>query len=128
MRRACTDAAITALDISGKADVKDGLVQLPQAVHWTTPAAISPVPPTTAMNFKSSGGCPTRAPAECSAVGSIIPLTPSGTTPITMGNLSVSAGAEVHLKAGIYQVNTLDINGTQISNPPMPVSGLKRAS
>jgi hypothetical protein len=106
----CTDASITALDISGKADVKDGLVQLPQAVHWNTPAAIAPAPPTTALDFKKTGGCPAAAP-KCTAVGDVMTITPDAGVPVQMGNVTMNALAEVHLNAGTYEVNTLSIAG-----------------
>lgn len=107
----CTDAAVTALDIAGKATVKDGLVQLPQAVSLKTPAAISPAPPTTDIEFQQSGGCPADAPAECTSAGDVMTITPVGSTPVQLGNVSISANAEVHLNAGIYEVNSLSVNG-----------------
>jgi Tfp pilus assembly protein PilX len=111
----CEDGAIVALDGEfgdgvPKPDVQ-GMVKLPQPVVWKTPAAISPAPPTTPIDFKKTGGCPAGAPAECTQAGDVITITPVGSTPVQMGNVSMSALAEVHLKAGTYEVNSLSING-----------------
>jgi hypothetical protein len=107
----CSAGNVIALD--GDPPDVQGMVKLPQAVKMNTPDPIVPAPPTTAIDFKKTGGCPADAPAApvCTSASDVITITPNGMTPVQLGNVSISALAEVHLNAGIYEVNSLQING-----------------
>ena len=105
----CDNGNVIALD--GDPPDVQGMVKLPQGVKMSTPDPIVPPPPVTGIDFKKTGGCPAGAPAQCTAAGDVITITPVGNTPVQMGNVSVSALAEMHLNKGIYEVNSLDING-----------------
>jgi hypothetical protein len=107
----CTASNVTAATIAGFATVEEGLVQLPQPITLPTPP--DPNPPTTNITF-NSGGCPAGPPwapfCTASAGGSTIsPPTPA--TVIQMGNVNLNGAAVVHLKAGIYELNSLTLNG-----------------
>jgi hypothetical protein len=118
----CGAGNIIALD--GDPPDVQGMVKLPQSVKMSTPAPILPAPPLTATDFQKTGGCPANAPVECSAAGNVVTLTPVGNTPVRMGNVSMNAQAEVHLKAGIYEINSIDINGNaklQIDSGPVVI-------
>jgi hypothetical protein len=119
---ACTDNNVTALTIAGKATVKEGLVKLPQEVTLKTPAEISPAPPLTDTDLKKTGGCPgivggvNLSPfcAAGPAAGGVTPLifTPTtADTVVSMGDVQMSAGAKITLKAGIYEINSIKALG-----------------
>jgi len=106
----CDNGNVIALD-GDPPDVK-GMVKLPQAVKMSTPAPILPAPPLTPFDLKKTGGCPAGAPAACTSAADVITFKPVGQTPVQLGNVTMLAGAEVHLQAGIYEVNSLQIAGT----------------
>ena len=126
---ACTANNVTALTISGKASVKEGLVKLPQAVKLKTPDAISPVPPTTSLDLKKTGGCPAGSGeaglAYCSASANGVTFTPTNSqTVVSLGNVTVNANAVIHLNAGIYELNSLKANGNmtlQVDSGPVVI-------
>jgi hypothetical protein len=107
----CTANNVTAATISGFATVEEGLVQLPQPITLPTPPNITP--PTTNITF-NSGGCPSGPPwapfCTTSAGGSTI-SPPTASTVIQMGNVNLNGSAVVHMKAGIYELNSLTLNG-----------------
>lgn len=105
----CDNGNVIALD--GDPPDVQGMVKLPQAVKMNSPDPILPAPPLTAIDFKKTGGCPAGAPAECTSAGNTMTITPVGNTPVRMGNVSISAQANLHLRAGIYEVNSIDLNG-----------------
>lgn len=106
----CTANNVTASTISGFATVEEGLVQLPQPITLPTPPV--PTAGTTDYHFTSSSGC-TGAPF-CVMFGSpakptIVP--PTSSTVIPMRDVDLNGSAELHLRAGIYEVNSLVLNG-----------------
>jgi len=106
----CTTNNVTASTISGFATVEEGLVQLPQPITLPTPP--TPSAGTTDFHFTNSNGC-AGAPF-CAVVGSpakptIIP--PSASTVVPMRDVDLNGSSEVHLRAGIYEVNSLVLNG-----------------
>jgi len=112
----CTANNVTASTIQGWGTVNEGLITLPQPITLPTPP--DPNPPTTAVNFNAAGGCPAGAPSAptcvTSAGGSTITPTvtnPPGQTVVQMGNVQLTGSAVVHLRAGIYEVNTLKLAG-----------------
>lgn len=110
---ACTDNNVTALTIKGKASVKDGLVKLPQAVKMKTPEPILPAPPLVPTSLTKAGGCPAEALLQyCSASANGSTFTPpTSQTVVSLGNVTINAGAVIHLNAGIYEWNSLLTNG-----------------
>jgi hypothetical protein len=107
----CDEGNVTALTLSGGASVEDGLVELPQNVAFPTPETPSPLPPTSATGFSKTSGCPAGL-ANCapSANGATI-TPPTSTSVITMGNVSLTAQADLRLHAGTYVVNSLTMQG-----------------
>ena len=105
----CDNANVIALD-GDPPDVKS-MVQLPQGIKMRTPETIVPAPPLTAYDLKKTGGCPAGSPPECTSVSDVITFTPVGLTPVQLGDVSLLAQAKVHLKAGIYEVNSLQVAG-----------------
>jgi hypothetical protein len=107
----CTANNVTASTIAGFATVQEGLVQLPQPITLPTPP--DPNPPTTNITF-NTGGCPAGPPwapfCTASAGGSTI-SPPTASTVVQMGNVNLNGAAVVHLKAGIYELNSLTLNG-----------------
>ena len=111
----CTANNVTAATIQGWGTVSDGLITLPQPIVLPTPP--DPNPPMTSTNFNTSGCPATNPPPYCapSAGGSTITPTvtnPPGQTVVQMGNVQLTGAAVVHLRAGIYEVNTLKLAGT----------------
>jgi hypothetical protein len=105
-----------ALTQSGGAAIA-GLVKMPQNYIPTPPAITtpSPAPPTTAMTLSSS---PTSTCASlglssprCVKSGSTFTFTPNGAV-ISLGTVSVSAGASVVFNAGTYNMNSLSLAST----------------
>ena len=108
----CTAANVTAETLVGGATVSEGLVQLPQPITLPTPAAITPAPPTTSDSVNGSASCPGAVPYCTENAGAVLTFSPpTPTTVVSAGNLSVSAGVVVHLNAGIYEVNSINISG-----------------
>ena len=104
----CTSNNVTAATISGFATVEEGLVQLPQPITLPTPP--TPTAGATDYHFTSSSGC-TGAPfcAMISGKPTIVP--PTSSTVIPMHNVDLNGSSELHLRAGIYEVNSLELNG-----------------
>jgi hypothetical protein len=107
----CTSANVTAATVAGLGTVSEGLIQLPQPVEFPTPDPPDPMPPTTSLSINSNS-CPAGFGGICTSGGSQTTWTPSGTTPVLMGDVSVTAGATLYLKAGTYHMNSLSISGT----------------
>ena len=105
----CTSNNVTAATISGFATVEEGLVQLPQPITLPTPPDLTP--PTTNITF-NAGGCPAGAPFCTASAGGSTISPPTASTVIQMGNINMNGGAVVHLRAGIYEVNSLTLNGS----------------
>ena len=107
---ACTANNVTALTISGKASVSEGLVKLPQAVTMKTPDPISPAPPLTDTELKKTGGC--AGVPFCAASANGVTFTPTNSqTVVSLGDVTLGANAVIHLGAGIYEWNSVKANG-----------------
>jgi hypothetical protein len=117
----CSAGNVTA--VSAGANVTGGITQLSQPVTYSTPPQPNPMPPTTATDFSKNGGCPAGiAGCSVSADGATIhPATAA--TVVTMGNVTMNAGAVIHLSAGTYVVNSLKFNGNAsiVIDGPGPV-------
>jgi hypothetical protein len=85
----CTAGAVDALTSNGNAVVTGGMVQLPQAVSFVSPALPNPLPPVTNLIYSSNIVLP----------------------PGTYGDLKMTAGAALHLTAGTYNLNSVSLVG-----------------
>lgn len=115
----CTANNVTALDIAGNsnAEVTGGLVDLPQNVKYPDPQPISPSPPNANTSLTSAGNC--AGIAACAALKD--PMNPANTIGLTLtpaagvvhslGNVTLSANAQIHLNAGVYEWNSVAMNG-----------------
>jgi Tfp pilus assembly protein PilX len=106
----CNAGAIVALTQTAQAQVTEGLIQLPQAITYPTPAPPSPMPPTTNVNLN----------ADCASLGLIAPACTGSAGNLTIdaqggtmlfGNVNIPAGATVHFKAGVYNLNSIIMTG-----------------
>ena len=104
----CTANNVTAATLSGWGTVEEGLVPLPQPVTLNTPADINP--PTSAVNF-GAGSCPATAPYCIKSGGAFYITPPTPTTIVQMGNIDMNGGAEVHLRPGTYEINSVKLTG-----------------
>ena len=108
----CTANNVTAETVAGQGTVTQGLVQLPQQITMPDPAVISPMPPTTSIDLKKTGGCPMGAGPYCSNSADGMTFTPTtSTTVVSLGNVNMNAGAIIHLNAGIYEWNSINAVG-----------------
>ena len=106
----CAAGAVTAAD--SIASIDDGLTSLSQAVTFPTPPAPSPLPPTTNDSIGKNTGCPAGVLHCVGNPGSGITITPpTASTVVTLGNVSATGGATIHLSAGVYVVNSLSLTG-----------------
>jgi hypothetical protein len=120
----CSANAVTAATLSGANIVASGLVNLSQAVKFPNPDPINPLPPTGTVQVKANGTCASAGLPNCieTANGKKISATPN--VPLYLGDVDVTAGAELTLTAGTYVVNSFDMNGTstlKIDNSAGPV-------
>jgi hypothetical protein len=108
---ACTANNVTAATVAGLGTVSDGLIQLPQSIEFPTPDPPSPMPPTSNLTINGNN-CPGGYGGICVAGGGMTTWTPvNATTPVVMGNVTLSGNATVYLKAGTYIMNSLTISG-----------------
>ena len=108
----CSDVQnVTALTQTGGATVTGGLVQLSQAIAYPTPAAPSPLPPTTTSDFQKSTGCPSGALYCAASTNGATFTPPSASSVVTLGNVVMNAGSVIHVNAGTYVINSLSQNG-----------------
>ena len=104
----CTTDNVTAATISGWATVKKGLVTLPQPITLPTP----PLPSTHTSNVTfNAGGCPAGTLYCAPSAGGSTITPPSPNSVVSLGNVTLNGNAVVHLKAGIYEVNSLKLAG-----------------
>jgi hypothetical protein len=111
----CTTNNVTASTIEGWATVEEGLVTLPQAITFPTPP---PFPPpgggNVSFNSSGGGGCPAGAPGApvCTGSAGVLTIEPSSPgPPVVMGNVTMNANTEIHLRAGVYEFNSLTLKG-----------------
>jgi hypothetical protein len=77
-------------------------VQLPQAKAYPTPALPSPLPPTTSLSVTSCAAILAAiAPAVCTSSGSNITITTSGSTPLSLGNVTVGSNVNLRIQYGV---------------------------
>ena len=108
----CKSGAVSGLTQNGNAQVTGGLVQLPQAITFPTPAAPNPAPPTGTNNITGSTTCAGAgfALSNCSGSAGNLVLTPGG-SPLYSSDLKLTGGAIIHLTAGTYNFNSISLQG-----------------
>jgi hypothetical protein len=117
----CTANNVTAETVAGNGSQVTGegcnphpacaLISLPQQVTLPNPQAPSPMPPTTGVDLKKTG-CNADTGVYCSDSANGVTFTPTtSSTVVSLGNVLINAGATVHLKAGIYEWNSIKVNG-----------------
>ena len=116
----CSANNVTAETIAGNGSIVTGdgclplpdcaLVSLPQQITMPDPAVISPMPPTDPTDFTKTSGCLGASSCAPSADGvTFTPATPS--TVVSLGNVTFNANSVIHLGAGIYEWNSIKVNG-----------------
>ena len=108
----CKNGSVTALTANGNATVTGGIIPLPQAITYTSPSLPSPLPPTTGVTINGAATCATIGllAAQCSGAANVFTFN-GGVTPVSLGNVSMTGGATLHLKAGVYNVNSFSMAG-----------------
>ena len=104
----CTTNNVTAATVQGFATVEEGLVTLPQPINLSTPTI--PNPGTTNLTWTTSNGC-AGAPYCTMVAGKATIIPPTSSTTVSMGNIKALGGAEVHLRAGVYAINSIELGG-----------------
>jgi hypothetical protein len=108
----CQSGAVDALTQNGNAQVTNGIVQLPQAVTYGTPAPPNPAPPTGNVNINGATTCAGAgfSASVCSGPAGALVLDPAGGT-ISAADLKLTSGTVLHLKAGTYNLNSISLAG-----------------
>jgi PilX N-terminal len=96
----CSNGNVDALTSQGGATVDGGVIQLPQAITLTPPAAPNPLPPTGSVTYNSN----------------------TTLTPGSYADIKVTGNSTLTLTAGTYTVNSLDVaSGSTILIQSTPV-------
>ena len=123
----CAAGSVDALTQNGGAQVSAGVISLPQAVTYPAPALPNPLPPTSNVGITknttcadlglSSPACTGIKADPTACVGTVCGLVfnPNGTT-WTMGDIALSGGAQINLKAGTYALNSFSMAGNSALN------------
>jgi len=108
----CKSGAVSALTENGNATVTGGVITLPQAVTYTPPDLPNPLPPTTGVTVNNAATCATIGllAAQCSGGANVFTFNAS-VAPVSLGNVSLTGGATVHLTAGTYNFNSISMAG-----------------
>jgi Tfp pilus assembly protein PilX len=113
-------SGVDALTLHGSSLPADGIVQLPQPVSYPAPALPSPLPPTGNISLNSCGSIgatcsPCSAASLCGTSASNnttgIVLRPLPNTPMSLGDVRLTAGSTLHLTAGTYNINSISLAG-----------------
>jgi hypothetical protein len=107
----CKDGAMTGVTEIGQAEIHEGMILLPQALDFPPPAPPNPMPPTNSVNM-STGTCSSLgfAEANCSGTAGAITLDAQGGT-LLLGNVSLGSGNTLTLRAGNYNINSINASG-----------------
>jgi Tfp pilus assembly protein PilX len=121
----CSAGNVTASSASGGATVTGGLVQLPQAVIYPTPAAPTPLPPTTPNDLTAiTATCASAGLPSCTGPAGNLTINPAlSATPgtVSLGNVSLGNSVNLHLKAGTYNMNSYAESGGILTIDSGPV-------
>jgi hypothetical protein len=91
----------------------NGLEQLSQPLSYPAPTAPSPMTPTTNLNVNSNT-CWKAPPTGCTSSGSTVEIAPG-----SYGN--ITSNSNIHLTAGTYNINSLNLNGGSVTLDSVPV-------
>ena len=106
----CKNGTVTAYT-GNAAAVTEGLIQLPQAVSYPTPALPSPLPPTSGSPWQSCASLGLSAPT-CTGADGNITIDPQGGS-LTFGNVTMGNNT-VTLKPGTYNINSITQNANAL--------------
>ena len=102
----CSAGNVDAATTSGGATVTGGIIHLPQAITEPTPPLPNPLPnPAQNINMTDASNCPNGL-AGCSKAGNGDKTLQPG----TYGNITLTDSARIHLRAGTYNINSLNID------------------
>ena len=102
---ACSAGNVDAQTASGGATVTGGVIRLPQVIVEPTPAVPSPAPdPNQNIGVTDVSSCPSGL-LGCSKAGSDKTFQPG-----TYGNITLTDGARLHLRAGTYNLNSFSVD------------------
>ena len=113
----CSSGSVTAWT-SSSGTVTGGLVELPQTLVYPTPT----IPPAGTVDITTNTSCP--AVATMTATGGVCATSGSGPTSImtiapalangtvSLGNLTLTGGTNLHLSAGTYNINSVTETGS----------------
>ena len=107
----CTSNNVTAATLSGNATVTGGLIELPQPIEMPTPPEILPPPPTDSQSITKTSGCPAGVLHCTNSADGVTITPPSSSTVVSLGNVNIQGGAEIHLAPGIYEINSIKLTG-----------------
>jgi hypothetical protein len=100
----CNAGTPTALSAGGSATVSGSIVQLPQPKVYPTPQLPTTLPPTSPLSIGGSS-CLTIAlaisPAICTGTGNNLTITTSGSTPLSLGNVTLGANVNLTVQYGV---------------------------
>src|SRR5215470_3053065 len=118
----CSSGNVTPWTDTGNAQVTGGVVTLPQTVNYPTPSAPNPMPPTTNTNLNNAASCASLSGCSTSPLGGYQLASGTTSNPALYGNLTINSGATIHLEPGVYNINSLTLNGnaTVVIDPPTP--------
>ena len=91
----------------------NGLQQPSQPLSYPAPTAPSPMTPTTNLNVNSNT-CWKAPPTGCTSSGSTVEIAPG-----SYGN--ITSNSNLHLSAGTYYINSLNLNGGSVTLDSVPV-------
>jgi Tfp pilus assembly protein PilX len=103
----CTTGNVTALTASNQATVNGDIIRLPQAKTYPAPTLPSPLPPLTSLDINSSTDCAAfgfsifTTLATCSEPTSGNFIINANGSPLSFGNVAMSAGASLTINSGL---------------------------
>jgi PilX N-terminal len=134
---ACNAGTPTALTGSGSAAVNGSVVQLPQAKVYPPPDAPSPMPPIGAQPITAAGCAAINLAnpgASCFGFGSNINIWTNGSTPLVLGDVTLSAGTNLTIAytsggvpttgAAVINVNSITMTGNSSINISAPMTSV----
>jgi len=112
----CSDGNITAESPTGKANVDNGIVNLPQAKTWASPLPPSPLPGTAAVTINAGSSCTSLilaglipSGATCTGLTNVMTIRLNG-APLVWGNVAMSGGANLTIEGGSSSTVNFNVN------------------
>src|SRR6185369_5090486 len=117
----CTANNVTAETLIGNGSTVTGdgcmdpgcnLINLPAQVTMPDPAVISPAPLQGAVDMKKTSDCTGFTDCSVNVAGDGLTFTPATPSSVVRwADVTINAGAVIHLNAGIYEMNSLTAKG-----------------